>query len=76
MTTQDLNDAYKYIYSEIRTQRCLVQTNDLLLCNNCNATAKTANMFLLFKEGSNKTTECYCDKHITEHLEEYIKELI
>ena len=53
------------------------KANDIfLMCDNCDATSKTAKMFLLFKNQSDKTTECYCAKHITENLNEYVKELV
>jgi hypothetical protein len=67
----------KFKHTEIRIQPCEVQENVFLFCENCNATYKTANMFLVFgKIGSINTIKCYCDKHIAEHLEEYVKELI
>ncbi len=67
-----------FVYSEIKIQRSLVEVRrgEIMPCGNCDATGKTANMFLLFKGGSNTTRECYCEKHIIEHLAEYVKELV
>ena len=69
----------KFTYTEVKIQKCLVQADEdsaFFMCNNCEATSKTAKMFLLFKDGSDKTTEFYCEKHIGEHLEDYAKELV
>lgn len=66
----------KLTYTEIRIQKCFVTDDSFLLCENCNATSKTANMFLLFENGAINAIHCYCEKHIAEHLEEYTKELI
>lgn len=47
--------------------------DDFFMCENCEATSRTANIFLLIENGIIK---CYCEKHITDHFEEYIKELV